>query len=194
MNTDATFPLPWEQVLWSSSPAFPASWWLVGTEYAFTNFRLVVKRKNRTVGELALDDIESVSLTQAWWQRAAGTSTVHVVSRRDGAGLELANIHHGPQLALVLQLRATELFGDDTRALDAEFFRSALGPAAPVDPAPASAGLRLRRLWCSPSCSASSPSLGSRRCPRWFTRTTIQLRRTAIGDRQKRSRPSWSAR
>ncbi len=132
MNSDATFPLPWEQVLWSSSPAFPASCWLAGTEYAFTSFRLVVKRKNRTVDELALDDIESVTLTQAWWQRLRGTSTVHVVSRRDGNGLELANIQHGPQLALVLQLRATELFGDDSRALDVEFFQSALGPTAPA--------------------------------------------------------------
>ena len=101
------------------------------TEYAFTDFRLVVKRRNRTAHELALDDIESVSLTQAWWQRTAGTSTVHVFSRRGGPALELANIHHGPQMALVLQLRATELFGDDTRALNADFVRRALGPGAP---------------------------------------------------------------
>lgn len=131
MNSDATFPLQWEQVLWSSSPAFPASWWHPRTEYAFTNFRVVVKRKHRTVQELALDDIESVSLTQTWWQRTVGTSSVRVLSRRDRSVLELASIHHGPQLTLVLQLRATELFGDDTRALDAEFFRSALGPASP---------------------------------------------------------------
>jgi cytochrome c553 len=131
MHTEETFPLPWEQVLWSSSPAFPRSWGWIRTEYALTNFRIVVKRRNRTVEELALDDIESVVLTQAWWQRTAGTSTVHVFSRRDDSMLELANIHHGPQLALVLQLRATELFGDDTRGLDAEFFRNALGPAAP---------------------------------------------------------------
>jgi cytochrome c553 len=82
------------------------------------------------VQELALDDIASVTLTQGWWQRTTGTSTVHVVSRRDGSVLELANIHHGPQLALILQLRATELFGDDSRALDAEFFRTSLGPTA----------------------------------------------------------------
>jgi hypothetical protein len=98
--------------------------------YAFTNFRLVVKRNKRTVQELALDDIESVTLTQRWWQRTTGTSTVHIISSRDGSALELANIHHGPQLALILQLRATELFGDDSRALDAEFFQNALGPAA----------------------------------------------------------------
>jgi hypothetical protein len=130
MNTEQTFPLPWEQVLWSSAPAFPLSLSRRGTTYAFTDFRLLVNRKNRTVDELALDDIESVCLTQAWWQKAAGTSTVRVSSRRTGRVLELANIHHGPQLALVLQLRATELFGDDSRALDADFFRSALGPRA----------------------------------------------------------------
>ncbi len=130
MNSNAAFPLPWEQVLWSTSPAFPVSWLHIRAEYAFTNLRLVVKRRNRTVQELPLDDIESVRVTQAWWQRAAGTSTVHVVSRHDGSVLRLDNIHHGPQLALVLQLRATELFSDDTRALDPEFFRSALKPAA----------------------------------------------------------------
>ena len=127
----STFPLPWEQVLWSSGPAFPVSLLHRRTQYAFTDFRLVVNRKNCTINELALHDIESVALTQAWWQRAAGTSTVRVFSRRNGAALELANIHHGPQLALILQLRATELFADDARQLDAEFFRSALGPGAP---------------------------------------------------------------
>ena len=59
-----------------------------------------------------------------------GTSTVRVSSRRSRAPLELANIRHGPQLALILQLRATELFGDEWRALDPEFFQSALGPGA----------------------------------------------------------------
>jgi hypothetical protein len=130
MNSKAAFPLPWEQVLWSTSAAFPVSCWPLRVEYAFTNLRLVAKRRNRTVQELPLDDIESVSLSQSWWQRAVGTSTVHVLSKRDGSLLELANIHHGPQLALVLQLRATELFADDTRALDPEFFRSALKPVA----------------------------------------------------------------
>src|SRR5918995_136275 len=131
MNIGATFPLPWEQVLWTSSPGFPVSLWRPGTEYAFTDFRLVEKCRYRTVHELALDDIESVKLSQTWGQRAAGTSTVHVFSKRDGSAIELANISHGPQLALILQLRATELFGDDTRALDADFFRRALGPGTP---------------------------------------------------------------
>ena len=130
MTPDVTFPLPWEQVLWSSAPAFPISVSRRGTKYAFTDFRLVVNRRNRTIDELALHDIESVRLTQSRWQRLAGTSTVRVSSRRGRAPLELANIRHGPQLALILQLRATELFGDESRALDPEFFRSALGPGA----------------------------------------------------------------
>jgi hypothetical protein len=130
MTSDVTFPLPWEQVLWSSAPAFPISVSRRGTKYAFTDFRLVVSRKNRPIDELALHDIESVRLTQTRWQRLAGTSTVRVSSRRNRVPLELANIRHGPQLALILQLRATELFGDESKALDPEFFRSALGPGA----------------------------------------------------------------
>ena len=130
MTSDVTFPLPWEQVLWSSAPAFPLSVSRRGTKYAFTDFRLVVNRRNRTLDELALHDIESVRLIQSRWQRLAGTSTVRVSSRRRRAPLELANIHHGPQLALILQLRATDLLGDELRALDPEFFRSALGPDA----------------------------------------------------------------
>ena len=128
MKTEVTFPLPWEQVLWSSAPSFPISLSRPGVRYAFTDFRLVVNRRHRTIDELALHDIESVSLTQSGWQRLTGTSTVRVVSRRRRAPLELANIYHGPQLALILQLRTTELFGDDARALDRDFFRSALGP------------------------------------------------------------------
>ena len=127
MSTDATFPLAFEQVLWSSPPAFPVCW--TGTTYAFTDFRLVIRRGKRTLQELPLDDIQTVHLTQNRWQRIAGTSSVHVTSGRDGSVLRLANIHHGPQLALVLQLRATELF--EGKALNADFFRSALGPAAP---------------------------------------------------------------
>ena len=132
MKTEETFPLPWEQVFWSSSPAFPASLLsttnairLHGFSSASSDVKIVPSH------ELALDDIESVRLTQSWWQRASGTSTVQSFPDATARVLELANIHHGPQLALILQLRATELFGDDSRNLDAEFFRSALGPDAP---------------------------------------------------------------
>jgi cytochrome c553 len=118
-------------VLWSWTPSFPTSLGRRRTRYAFTDFRLVVRRGHRTVRELPLDDIDGIRLSQSWWQRASGTSTVKISSRRDGRSLELANIRHGPQLALILQLRATELFGDDIRRVDADFFRSALGPGAP---------------------------------------------------------------
>jgi hypothetical protein len=132
MKAAETFPLGWERLFWSSSPAFPVRLSTPGLRYAFTDFRLVVRHRHRTIQELALDDVESVRLTQTWWQRVLGTSTVTVHSRRKGAGpLKLAHITHGPQLALILQLRATELFGDDARNLDTEFFRSALGPGAP---------------------------------------------------------------
>ena len=107
------------------------------TEYVLTGFRVVVKRSHRTVEELALDDIDSVTLTQAWWQRIVGTSTVRVFSGRDGPALEIANIHHGPQLAFVIQLRATELRGEGSRGADAEFFRT-LWVRSTLDPAPAS--------------------------------------------------------
>jgi cytochrome c553 len=120
MDTREAFPLPWEQVFWRSAPAFPASLSHPTTRYALTDFRLVVRRGHRTVRELALDDIHSVRLTQSWWQRATGLSTVHVHSRRPGAPLELTNIRRGPELTLILQLGATE----------PDFLRSALGPGS----------------------------------------------------------------
>jgi hypothetical protein len=135
-KTGDSFPLPWEQVLWSSSPAFPASLASPRTQYALTDFRLVVRRRGRTVNEIALDDILSVGLTQAGWPHAAGISTVRVASRRNGRTLALASIHQGPELALLLQLRATELLGDDPGDIDAEAFRRALGPVAPPIPEP----------------------------------------------------------
>ena len=127
------------------------------------------------------------ALTQAWWQRAPGTSTVHVFSRRDGSVLELANIHHGPQLALILQLRATELFGDDTRATRRRFLpeRARARRAARFcvrvracarGDAGVRAGVRHHR-----------PRAAQSRCRRWSTRTTIRLRRTAVGARRRRS-------
>ena len=131
MRTAETFPLPWEQVLWWSSPAFPISLVRPRTEYAFTDFRLVVRSRARTIQELALDDIDSVCLSQSWWQRVSGTTTVRALSRRNGIELELANIHHGPELTLILQLRATELFAQDSKEIDVEFFHAALGPGTP---------------------------------------------------------------
>ena len=129
MKSVEVFPLPWEQVLWSSA-TLPRALARAGKHYIFTNFRIVVRVRDRTVEELALDDIESVRLTQSGWQRAVGTSTVHVTSRRGGPPLKLANIRHGPQLALILQLRITDPFGEDSRDLDAGFVQSALGPGS----------------------------------------------------------------
>jgi hypothetical protein len=119
---------PWERMLWSSSPALPASMLHPGTQYVLTDVRVAVRRRRRMVQEIALDDIASVRLTQNWYQRLAATSTVRIQSTRGGRSLELANVHQGPQLALILQLLATERFGT---ALDADFVQSALGPNAP---------------------------------------------------------------
>src|ERR1700674_5306498 len=119
---------PWERILWSSSPALPLSMLRPGTQYVLTDVRVAVRRRRRTVQEIALDDIASVRLTQNWYQRLAGTSTVRIQSTRGGRSLELANVHHGPQLALILQLLATERLG---ATLDDDFVKSALGPNAP---------------------------------------------------------------
>ena len=131
MPASEIFPLPWEQLLWSSTPAFPV--WLARpyTTYALTDFRLVVMRRGRTVDEIALDEIDSVRLTQSPWQRACGTSTIQVRSRRNGWLLHLAGIRRGPELALMLQLRVGEFFGEDGRGIDADFLRSAVGPDSP---------------------------------------------------------------
>jgi hypothetical protein len=128
-----TFPLSWEQIFWSSSPAFPLSIVRPATEYVLTDFRLVVRRHGRTVQELTLDEIDRVRLRQNWCQRLTATSTVQVFSRRQGGTtVELANIRQGPQLALILQLQATELLTADVKGADAEFVRRALGADAPL--------------------------------------------------------------
>ena len=115
----------WEQVFWSASPVFPVSALRPATEYVLTDFRLVIRRHERVVQELALDDVAGVRLRQAWPQRLFGTSSVHVLSRRHNSVLKLSNIRHGPQLALILQLRAAGLAGG------VEFIRDALRPDAP---------------------------------------------------------------
>lgn len=123
------FPLPWEQLLWSSPPGFPVRLAHPRTTFALTDFRLVVRRCGHTAEEVALDDIDSVALEQSWWQRAAGTSTVRVTSRGAVRTLWLTNVREGPQIALLLQLRAAELLADEPGDIDAAFFRRALEPA-----------------------------------------------------------------
>jgi hypothetical protein len=87
-----------------------------------------VRRRGAIVHEIALDDIASVRLGQSWRQRLAGTSTVCIRSRLIGRLITLRDIHQGPQLALVLQLLATDRAG---ATLDREFVESALGANAP---------------------------------------------------------------
>ena len=121
-------PLSWEQVLWSSSPAFPASVLRAATTYVLTDFRLIIRRRGKIVRELALDDVKRVRLTQNWHQRVAATSSVVVYPRHQAQPLELANIHQGPQLALILQLLSTDRLGAE---IDREFVASALAADAP---------------------------------------------------------------
>jgi PH (Pleckstrin Homology) domain-containing protein len=119
---------PWERIFWSSSPAFLSSTLHFGREYALSDLRVVIRSRGRVVQEIALDDITAVRLEQNWYQRLAATSTVRIRSRRAGRELALRNIHHGPQLALILQLLATDRF---SALVDAEFVSGALGPEAP---------------------------------------------------------------
>lgn len=130
MISDAgdTFPLPWEEVLWTAAPAFPSSLGRRRAEYALSEVRLVIRRHGQIVRELALDDVESVTLSQNWIQRLRGISTVRISSRRGREVLELADIQQGPQIALILQLRAGGWIDEQA---DAHFLRSALEPDAP---------------------------------------------------------------
>jgi hypothetical protein len=80
------------------------------------------------VQEIALHDVVGVRLSQTWRQRLIGASTVRVRAARGSLPLDLANIHHGPQLALILQLLSTDHFGAH---IDREFVKSALAPGLP---------------------------------------------------------------
>jgi hypothetical protein len=121
---------PWERLFWSCRPGLPAAILHPGTEYALTDLRIAVRRRGTVVHEIALDDIAAVRLQQGWRQRLAATSTVRVLSRRAGREIVLRDIHHGPQLTLILQILATDRHGT---VLDREFVRSALSAdAAPL--------------------------------------------------------------
>jgi hypothetical protein len=116
---------PWERLFWSCRPGFPASLLRPRTDYALTDFRLVVRRGGAVLHEIALDDIASVRLEQSWRQRLAATSNVRVTARRAGRQIVLRDVRHGPQLALILQLLA-----GDRYSLDQEFVRGALSAEA----------------------------------------------------------------
>jgi Bacterial PH domain len=118
---------PWEHELWSSSPAFPTSVLCPRTGYALTDFRIVVRERDRVAHDIALDDIAAVRLEQGWRQRLGATSTVRVWSRT-GRVIALRDIRHGPQLALILQLLATNHLGS---TIDREFVETALSADSP---------------------------------------------------------------
>ncbi len=122
-----TFPLAWERLLWSARPGAVRRLLQPAVRYVLTDFRLVVRRRRRTVTELALDDIVNVELEQAALQRVLGTSTVRIHSKLGAEPLVLHDIDHGPQLALILQLLAAD---GHLTPLDEDFVRSALGPGA----------------------------------------------------------------
>lgn len=115
----------WERLFWSCRPGFPSSLFHPRTDYALTDFRIAVRRGGAVLHEIALDDIAAVRLEQSGRQRLAATSNVRITSRRAGRPIVLQDVHHGPQLALILQLLA-----GDRHSLDQEFVRRALSPDA----------------------------------------------------------------
>jgi hypothetical protein len=122
--------LPWERVLWSGRPAMPVRLLRPRERYYVTDFR-VIKRIGRSVLEIAAHDIASVELTCSAWQRVRGASTLVIASRRStDPRLEFRGIRHGPQLALVVQLLASERHIDETLLKDA----AGVGAADPFRP------------------------------------------------------------
>jgi hypothetical protein len=124
------FLLAWERLLWSGRPGPLAFWRRVRFRYYVTDCRVVVtSRSGAVVRELLLDEVATIELTQTRAERLAGTSTVVITARApEEAPIELADIRQGPQLALVLQLRASDRFGLDH---ESEFFAEALRSGTP---------------------------------------------------------------
>lgn len=112
---DGDFPLEWERVLWSGRAGFFAGLSRIGQRYHVTDFRVVVDaRTGPPIREIAVLDIGAVDLRQTRWQRLRGTGTLIIRSKRERVDpLVLADIRPGPQLALVLQLLATDRLGVD---------------------------------------------------------------------------------
>jgi hypothetical protein len=101
-------PLPWERLLWSGR-----GWWPTGVRYALTDFR-VVRIDRRGCHEIAVYDIVDVRHLRTFGDRAIGTSTIVVHSRRGGQPLILRHVRRGAQLAALLELVA----GDPLAAPD----------------------------------------------------------------------------
>jgi len=123
-----SFPLPWERLLWSSAPGFFSRLLHPDTKYVLTDFRVAIRRGDNTLHEIAIDDIADVRLEQSRWQRFTATSSVVIDAKRPGRSISLNDVREGPQLALILQLMATDHFA---ARIDEEFVRSAIGPGAP---------------------------------------------------------------
>jgi hypothetical protein len=122
--------LPWERVLWSGRPAWP--WRAVRTRelYYVTDFRVIVENASG-ISEIAAHDIEAADLACSNVQHVLGASTLVVKSRRRAdPQLTFRDIRHGPQLALVVQLLASERHIDDTLLRDA----AGKGAADPFHP------------------------------------------------------------
>jgi hypothetical protein len=121
--------LPWERVLWTGRPAWPRRLVEPRTRYYVTDFRIVVA--GARVREIAAHDIRRAELRCSTAQRMLGTSTLAIESqRKEDPRLELRGIRHGPQLALVVQLLASERHIDETLLRDA----AGMGAADPFRP------------------------------------------------------------
>src|SRR4051812_3624834 len=122
----------WERILWSSAPGFPSRWLRPRTTYALTDLRVVRRRRDTIVHEIALQDIAAVRLEQRWHQRLFATSTVRVQSRSPrGRSIALSGVHHGPQLALILQLLAEDEGANARLITGGDFVERALSHDAP---------------------------------------------------------------
>ena len=102
-------------MLWSGRAGCFAGLSRIGQRYHVTDFRVVVDRRSGPpIREIAVLDIGAVDLQQTRWQRIRGTGTLVIRSKRERVDpLVLADIRRGPQLALVLQLLATDRLGVD---------------------------------------------------------------------------------
>ncbi len=125
--------LPWERLLWSGQPIWPA-----GVRYTLTDFRLIVGVERRigepleptSIDEILLDDIADVELSRSALDRLLRTTTI-IIRARDTRRRPLAvrRVRRGPQLADALWL----LIGprgdpreDPRPSIDAEAVRAAM--------------------------------------------------------------------
>lgn len=120
------FPLAWERLLWSGRAVWPERL-RRPRGYHLTDFRAVVRRANRTIAELAIHDLARVELRETRTQRLRGTSTIVLHPKRRGDAVVFADVRQGAQLALIIELLATDPMGLD---LDSALIRDALGPGS----------------------------------------------------------------